>query len=156
MPVCIETCEKNISIISTAVIKENRKCNGLQRKGQWPRPSSEAVCTKLVRSELNCLKAACSLQHWRCKGAQLEVCGSLGWQRPLCRAAPAAGGTLNSLSCKAFTPHVWELSQWEKQKQTNKQTVIRRETEKRRCHSAQHLSQDDGWKTKELSPLSLF
>lgn len=152
MPVCIETCEKNISIISTAVIKENRKCNGLQRKGQWPRPSSEAVCTKLVRSELNCLKAACSLQHWRCKGAQLEVCGSLGWQRSLCRAAPAAGGTLNSLSCKAFTPHVWELSQWEKQKQTNKQTVRRRETEKRNAIQCSTYPMMRGGKPRNYHP----
>lgn len=65
-------------------------------------------------------------------------------------------GTLNSLSCKAVTPHVWELSQWEEQKQTNKQTVRRRETEKRRCHSVQHQSHNEGWKTKELSPLGLF
>lgn len=72
MPVCIETCEKNISIISTAVIKEIHKCNGLQRKGQWPRPSSEAAYTKLVRSELNCLKTAPSLQHWLCKRAQAQ------------------------------------------------------------------------------------
>lgn len=54
-PACMQTYEKNISVTSTATIKENHKCNGLQRQGQWRRPSSEAACTKSVRSQVNCL-----------------------------------------------------------------------------------------------------
>lgn len=139
MPVCIETCEKNISIISTAMIKENHKCNGLQRKGQWPKPSSEAVYTKLARSELNCLKTASSLQHWLFKGAQArglwvpaapwggrDASAELLLQllSPLDREA-SAGGNFKSLAS-----HMCELRVNGRNKNQTKNTVQRRETEK--------------------------
>lgn len=80
------------------MIKENHKCNGLQRKGQWPRPTSKAVYTKLAWSELNCLKTASSLQRWLFKGAQAR-----GLWGP---AAPWRGRTrLQSCSCSCT--HLW-------------------------------------------------
>lgn len=106
------------------MIKENHKCNGLQRKGQWPRPTSKAVYTKLAWSELNCLKTASSLQHWLFKGAQAR--GLWGpaapWRgrdpsaelllqldSPLDRQASAGGNFKHSASCKALTSQVCDL-----------------------------------------------
>jgi len=154
MPVCMQTYEKNISVISTAMIKENHKCNGLQRIGQWPRPRSEAVCTKLVRSELNCLKTAPSLQRWFFKGLQTQglwvPAPHQRWQgaRPQscsCSYAHLWPGKLQALGnfepsvcCKALTSQVGELGPNGRKK---KYSPKKRNGLKKSCLPVHHLSQ---------------